>query len=125
MGSLFWGLIALFVGWIPFVFWWWEVIRREEAGVFIGLLVWLAAAIVILGIATALWIAHNQRIARRGNRGLATRFFSLEPVADRLGRSLEMPDRVELRSAPRIEIFICTENDIKTYSIDEWGTAPR
>lgn len=123
MGSLFWGLIALFVGWIPFVVWWWEVIRREETGVFIGLLVWLATAIVILGIATAIWIAHNQRIARRGNRGLATRFFALEPVSDRLGRSLEMPGRAELRSAPRIAIR--TEDDIKTYSIDEWWTAPR
>jgi hypothetical protein len=123
MGSLFWGLVALFVGWVPFVFWWWEVLLNQETGVFIDLLVWLVVAIVILAIATALWIAHNQRIARRGNRGLATRFFTLEHVSDRLGRALEMPSRDDLRSAARIAIR--TEDDLKTYSIDDWGAGPR
>lgn len=122
MGSLFWGLVALFVGWIPFVIWWREVILSGETRVFIGLLIWLACAILILTIATALWIVHNQRIARRGKRGLATRFFTLEHVSDRLGRGLEMPGRDDLKAAPRIAIR--TEDDLKTYSIDEWGAGP-
>ena len=123
MGSLFWGLVALFAGWVPFVYWWWEVLLSEETGVFIGLLIWLVAAIVILAIATALWIAHNQRIARRGNRGSATRFFTLEHVSDRLGRELQMPGRDALRSAAKIAIR--TENDLKTYSIDDGRAGPR
>jgi hypothetical protein len=123
MGSLFWGLVALFLGWVPFVYWWREVLASEEKAVFMGLLLWLLAAIAILALATSLWIVHNKRLARRGRRGLATRFFTLEHVSDRLGRSLELPDHDELRSSPRV--VIRAEEDLKTYSIAHWGAPPR
>lgn len=123
IGSIFWGLLALLFGWTPFVYWWREVILREEIRVFVGVVIWLATAIAIVTIATSLWIAHNQRIARRGNRGNATRFFTMDHVSDRLGRTLEMPGRAALRSSLRI--VVRAQDDLKIYSIDEWEAAPR
>jgi hypothetical protein len=117
IGSIFWGFLALVIGWIPFVYWWREVILREEIRVFASLVIWLTAAVVILTIATSLWIVHNQRIARRGNRGLATRFFTLEHVSDRLGRSLVTPGREALRSSSRI--IVRADGNFKIYAIAE------
>lgn len=117
LGSLLWGFIALFLGWVPFVYWWRQVILSEESGIFIGLLIWLITALVIVGFGSASWIAHNQRIARRGNRGLATRFYAIEHGSDRLGRTLEIPCRAELRSAARI--VVRAQADVKTYSVWE------
>lgn len=122
IGSLFWGVLALLIGWIPFIYWWREVILREDIRVFAGLAIWLTAGVVVLTIATSLWIAHNQRIARRGNRGLATRFFTLEHVSDRLGRSLVTPGREALRSASKIVVL--AQGNFKTYAIAE-SEAPR
>lgn len=123
LGSIFWGVLALVVGWAPFLYWWRTVILREELRVFAGVVVWLVMAIFIVTVATSLWIAHNQRLARRGKRGLATRFCTLEPVSDRLGRSLEMPDRDMLRSSARIVIL--ATDDQKVYSIPDCGVSVR
>ncbi|MFN2441072.1 MAG: hypothetical protein ABR517_00125, partial [Thermoanaerobaculia bacterium] len=90
MGSLFWSLVALFFGWTVYVYWWREVILSQEIEIFIGLLLALVIAVLTIGGATALWIAHNQRLARRGGRGLSTRLFTEEFERDGVGRTLEM-----------------------------------
>jgi hypothetical protein len=90
-GSFFWGFCALVFGWTLFIYWWRVVLTEDQPDALLRLLAAIGIFIVLLLIGTAVWIWHNRRLARRGNRGLATRYRVRSYERDALGREVSLP----------------------------------
>jgi len=110
-----WTLVA--AGWAVFIAWWVIVLQRESwqsLGFALGL---LCATVVVAAIATALWTAHNIRIARRGKRGKSSLFIPMVFEHDTLGRPLALPDAGDARSASEVRVVL--RDGVKTYVVPD------
>lgn len=110
-----WTLIA--AGWAVFIAWWVIVLQRESMqslGFALGL---LAATVVVSAIATAVWTAHNIRIARRGKRGKSSLFIPMLFEQDTLGRPLALPDTGVARTAPEVRVVL--RGGVKAYVVPD------
>jgi hypothetical protein len=92
-------------GWILFLVWWVVVLRRETIASF-----WTSAlspvigGVAVIAAATALWIVHNRRLARKGQRGTVTRYTVPAFRLDLLGRPLRVPGADQLQTATQIVV---------------------
>ena len=112
-----WTLVA--AGWAVFIAWWVIVLQRESIqalGFALGL---LAATVIVSAIATALWTAHNIRIARRGKRGKSSLFIPMIFEHDTLGRPLALPDAGVARTAPEVRVVL--RDGVKAYVVPDAG----
>ena len=112
-----WTLVA--AGWAVFIAWWVIVLQRESIqslGFALGL---LAATVVVSAIATALWTAHNIRIARRGKRGKSSLFIPMIFEQDTLGRPLALPDPGIARTASEVRVVL--RDGVKAYVVPGAG----
>jgi hypothetical protein len=112
-----WTLVA--AGWAVFIAWWVIVLQRESMqslGFALGL---LAATVAVSAIATALWTAHNIRIARRGRRGKSSLFIPMIFERDTLGRPLALPDAGVARTASEVRVVL--RDGVKAYVVPDAG----
>ena len=111
--SFLWSVIAILFGWSLFLFWWGRVLTLDQPDALFRLLYAIAIFVAILLAATGLWIWHNLRIARRGTRGLATRYQVRVYERDALGRTVSLPLKDGAHRAAMLTVN--TVGDIKTY----------
>jgi len=99
-------------GWLIYGYAWVRVFSRTpRIEMWSFLLVFLASVALIHASALA-WIGHNKRIARRGRRGLSTRYTSPKFQTDHLGRPL----RIEGQSPASGELQVSVVAGKKIYS---------
>lgn len=72
----------------------------------------LIVSLLVIHLATSLWVDHNKRLAAHGNRGAATRYISPVFSHDHLNRTLLIDESVRHSQ----EIIISIEGDRKIYS---------
>jgi hypothetical protein len=106
--------------WILFGYYWYVVVQRQISRDSIQPL-GILFAITVLGLAVTLWwIAHNRRIAARGQRR------NLMPPPpepfqkDNLNRTIVAPDMALLKTARRVVVRVDLEGR-KVYTIEEAG----
>ena len=112
-----WTMVA--AGWAVFIAWWVIVLQRESWQSFGFALGLLGATVVGAAIATALWTAHNIRIARRGKRGKSSLFMPMVCEHDTLGRPLALPDAGVARSASEVRVVL--RDGVKAYVVPDAG----
>jgi hypothetical protein len=89
--SIFWAIISVLFGWTLFVFWWSRVLSTDQPRALTDLLLWIALFCALTTFAALWWIRHNRRLARRGRRGMATRYRVPTFLMDALGRAIVLP----------------------------------
>lgn len=99
LGSAFWAIVSLLLGWTLYVYWWWVVLHDDQPDPLARMLVAIAVLAALLLLATMGWIGHNQRLARRGGRGKASRLRTAVFDRDALDRPIEFADLRRIRAA--------------------------
>jgi hypothetical protein len=86
--------------WVLF-FWWWAIVAAGMPArrVLIDAVLPVLGGIVLIVVATVLWTAHNQRIARKGKRGLVARWTPPDRTRDALDRHIHGPSEDGLESS--------------------------
>ena len=115
-GSIFWGIASIVFGWTLFVYWWSKVLQADQPRPLITLVLQIGLFSAITLLATLGWIRHNRRIARRGRRGMASRYHAPTFELDALGRSIVLPFGGQVRAAD----VVCVESstELKTYTTE-------
>jgi FtsZ-interacting cell division protein ZipA len=91
--------------WLVFGYYWYLVMQQPVTDETKRALMIVGAIVAVITIVDALWIVHNVRIARFGNR--RTRQTTAEPpVEDFLGRAFIAQSEEALRSARYIEVHV-------------------
>jgi hypothetical protein len=90
-------LIAAFLGWVLFFFWWRKVALESTAASATLAVVVLTIIGVAIFYTTLLWIRHNIRLAKRGKRGFSTRYLQPNFERDWLNRPLVFSDLAHRR----------------------------
>ena len=108
-------VLASIAMWCLFGYYWYVVLEREVSAATVQAVVILAVVVLAGLTVTVIWIAHNQRLARRfaGRRRQRPDVPQTGLERDTLGRPIEAPDLADLRRAPVIEIAADAER--KTY----------
>lgn len=99
LGSAFWGIVSLLFGWTLYVYWWWVVLHDDQPDPLARMLVAIAVLAAVVLVMTYGWIGHNQRLARRGGRGKASRLRTAVFDRDALGRPIVITDLGAIRAA--------------------------
>lgn len=111
-------------GWVLFVYWWWLVFRRVNDTEVRYTLWFIAIALVVIVVVTAIWAIHNLRIFK--HRGPRTK---VRPVRedfsrDSVGRPVNMPKVPnECVTAPVVVVRIADGTKIYE-TLDPTETAP-
>jgi cell division protein FtsL len=90
--SIMWGTISVLFGWSLFAWWWSRVVVLDQPRPLIRLVMAVLLFSVVVLAATFVWIWHNRRIARRGTRGVSTRYRVPAYQRDALGREICLPN---------------------------------
>lgn len=96
--------LALAFGWVLFALWWRVVLTVESTDFFLRALASLGVGMAVVFTASRWWVAHNERLARKGNRGLTSRYAVPSWTHDAIDRPVVMPSRSELADAAVITI---------------------
>lgn len=122
MASVVWSVFSIIFGWTFFAFWWIYVLEHTaRATVFFAVTALLIIALLFNAGAWA-WIAHNQRLARRGTRGRATPYQAAQFHRDGIDRLLVLPARETLRDAA--VILVTADADEKVYTPELYAPFP-
>ena len=113
-GSLLWGIASLIFGWTLFVYWWSKVVRTDQPRPLITLVLAIALFSAVTLLAALLWIRHNQRLARGGKRGMASRYHAPKFEHDALGRTIVLPNGGQVQAAD--VVVIASFAQLKTYT---------
>jgi hypothetical protein len=86
--------------WVLF-FWWWATVAAGVPArqVLVDAVIPVLGGLALIVLATVLWTAHNQRIARKGRRGLVARWAPPDRTRDALGRHIDAPTEEGLESS--------------------------
>ena len=114
--SVAWGVFAVIFGWTFFAWSWFDLFATNDPGVVMS----SVAALVIVAdgllIATLIWISHNQRLARRGRRGIASAVRVPRFERDGIDRAYVLPDRSDLHAAPVLIVSLTAGQKVYTTS---------
>jgi hypothetical protein len=122
LASVVWSVLSIVFGWTLFAFWWIYVLEHSDAtNVLLAVGAVLVIALVFIACAWA-WISHNQRLARRGTRGLATPYRAARFERDGINRQLILPARETLMEAA--VVLVTADADEKTYSSEPYAPFP-
>lgn len=99
LGSPFWGVVSLLFGWTLYGFWWSRVLGDDEPDPLARMLLAIAVLAALFLLGTMGWIGHNQRLARRGKRGRASRLRTAVFDCDALDRPIRFDDLHQVRAA--------------------------
>jgi hypothetical protein len=80
--------IVLVLCWLLFFYWWSVVFRTVDPAVLGTIAIALSVGLAITTVIALWWTRHNLAIARKGQRGLASRYIIPEFRHDSLGRPL-------------------------------------
>jgi cytoskeletal protein RodZ len=106
-------LIAV-AGWVLFGYWWWLVMQRVSQAEVRFTAWFVAIALVVIVLVTALWASHNLRLFKRKGPRTQLRPSAHDGSRDTIGRPVGMPAVPdEYRSASLIVVRI--EDGIKVY----------
>ena len=112
-----WGAISL-LGWGLFAYWWAAVVGEDPRALWqhplVKLLGFLMALSLLTLVVTFGWISHNRRIARRGRRGMATRYRVPSYPEDALGRTVLLPQPRDVRAAHIV--VVTADAETKTFT---------
>ena len=107
-------LLASFLAWVLFFYWWRRVALNSTASAATFAVVVLLVIAVVIFYSTLLWIHHNIKLAKRGKRGLSTRYLRPEFEHDWLDRPLVFGNMI-----PRCDVtwfVVHTDEKQKRYS---------
>ena len=122
LASVVWSVLSVLFGWTLFAFWWMYVLEHTDAAtVLFAMAALLIIAVFFLACAWA-WIAHNQRLARRGMRGRATPYRAARFDRDGINRRLVLPDRVTLMASA--VVLVTADADEKVYAPEQYAPFP-
>jgi len=100
------------IGWLLFGYEWVHVSAQTPGKEQIVFVIILVTSLLLIHVGIHSWIAHNNRLAAKGRRGLATRYTSPVFSQDHLGRQLLL-DASSLLSR---EIVVSINGDCKVYA---------
>ena len=100
--------VALSVaGWVLFVYWWWLVFRRVGETEIRYTLLFIAFALAIIVLLTAIWAVHNLRISRIRGPRMKVREVARDFSRDSVGRAVEFPAAPgECRTSPVVQVRV-------------------
>lgn len=106
-------IVFSFLAWLVFFYWWTVVARATSAGpvqdALFVLVLFIAATLAV----TFMWVRHNLGIAKRGKRGLTTRYVAPVFEKDFLNRRVELGPPLMRREAQWL--VISADNVAKRY----------
>jgi len=101
-------------GWVWFFYWWYLVTQETPLRVVEHVGVQMSALVVAVPLCAAGWIMHNLKLARRGKRGLASRYVPPRFTHDVAGRTLELSELSTSRT--EAHVFVRIKGDAKQYT---------
>jgi len=108
--------LALAFGWVLFALWWRVVLTVESTDFFLRALAILGVGMAVVFTTSRWWVAHNKRLARKGNRGLTSRYAVPSWAHDAIDRPVVMQSRSELAAAA--VITISADGQTKRYDVE-------
>jgi Na+/melibiose symporter-like transporter len=107
-------LLASILAWVLFFYWWRRVALDSTASAATFAVVVLLVIAVVIFYSTILWIRHNIKLAKRGKRGLSTRYLHPEFERDWLDRPLVFGNMIPPRDVTWFVVH--TDESQKRYS---------
>ena len=110
--------LFLAFGWALFALWWRVVLTTESLDFLFRALAVVGIGVVVVLSFSLTWVGHNKRLARKGRRGLTSRYIAPSWERDAIDRPVNMPPRSVLERAA--VITVSADGQTKRYDVERW-----